>query len=84
MRDGKATDLTGQRFGRLVALERIPTPPFQANRNAWWLCVCDCGREHRVSSKALRSGNSVSCGCYRVERMREFGKIRKKPGMEVE
>ena len=80
----KAIDLTGKRFGRLVALERIPTPPLQTNRNAWWLCVCDCGREHRVSSRVLRNGHTVSCGCYRVACMREVGKSRKKPVMEVE
>lgn len=80
----KAIDLTGQRFGRLTVLERIPTPPRQATLGAWWLCVCDCGREHWVSRKALRSGNCVSCGCYREERMREVGKRGKKPVMEVE
>lgn len=80
----KAIDMTGQRFGRLVVLGRIPIPPFQENRNAWWLCMCDCGRGHRVSRKALLGGNCVSCGCYRAERMREIGKRGKKPVTEVE
>lgn len=77
----KAIDLTGQRFGRLVVLERIPTPKFYANRHVWWRCKCDCGNLYETSIHNLRT-RCRSCGCYRSERMREIGKYerRKKDG----
>ena len=36
---GKLIDLTGQRFGSLVVLER----DLSNKKNAKWLCQCDCG-----------------------------------------
>ena len=57
-------DITGQRFGRLLALERVGT---DNTRNSLWLCRCDCGVEVIVKSASLRSGNTRSCGCLRKE-----------------
>lgn len=56
-------DLTGQRYGRYVAVE-----PDDRRRGKWrthWICRCDCGRMSSVSVQNLRSGNSKSCGCAR-------------------
>jgi len=30
-------------------------------------CLCDCGKTTMVILSALRSGNTKSCGCYRVD-----------------
>lgn len=54
-------DLTGQRFGRLVAVERSGS---QCG-NATWLCRCDCGGQAVVSGLNLKSGHTKSCGCLR-------------------
>lgn len=57
-----ASDLSGQRFGMLVALERC------GNRNgkiALWKCMCDCGNECIVYASSLKRGLTKSCGCYR-------------------
>jgi hypothetical protein len=54
-------DLTGQRFGRLVALKEIG----RANGFVLWLCRCDCGSKTKVLSGNLRSGHSRSCGCMK-------------------
>ena len=56
-------DLSGQRFGRLVVVERV------ANRGtlAMWRCICDCGKETTVYATNLRRGFTKSCGCYRRE-----------------
>jgi len=56
-------DLTGQRFGRLVAIERAGT----RNGYALWKCKCDCGKETEVISNSLKRGLSKSCGCLRTE-----------------
>lgn len=61
-------DMTGQRFGRLVVIRRVPNKP---GSNAKWLCVCDCGKTTRVQCKSLRSGATKSCGCYRADYWRE-------------
>lgn len=59
---GKINDLTGMRFGNQVAISRAGSNNW---RGATWLCRCDCGNEHVVSSQKLLSGKSKSCGCLR-------------------
>ena len=54
-------DLTGQRFGRLLAVRAIPGSRDKPRR---WLCRCDCGGESQVVTRDLISGNTTSCGCY--------------------
>jgi len=60
----KKIDLTGQRFGRLVALHQdIREKPGRA----YWVCLCDCGKETTVRGGNLRSGDTRSCGCLSRE-----------------
>lgn len=54
-------DLTGQRFGRLVAVEA--TEMRGQGGATIWRCRCDCGREAMVSSSQLLKGARKSCGC---------------------
>ena len=61
---GRIKDLTGQRFGRLVAVELSKE---KTGRNACWVCMCDCGNYKTVSSSHLVSGRTRSCGCYMNE-----------------
>lgn len=56
-------DLTGQRFGRLVVVDRAEN----RNKRTMWNCVCDCGNKVIVGGKDMRSGKTVSCGCYHKE-----------------
>lgn len=70
-------DLTGQRFGRLIVVERAEdrfTP--KGLRQACWLCVCDCGAEKIVYGERLRKGWVVSCGCYQREKTVERNRAR--------
>lgn len=53
-------DLTGQRFGHLVALFRVPNGHTGRTR---WMCRCDCGSNHLVLSTCLKQGHVTSCGC---------------------
>jgi hypothetical protein len=61
----KADRLIGRRFGRLMVLARVGSHL----RKALWLCKCDCGKEAKVPTGALKSGNSLSCGCLQKETM---------------
>lgn len=56
-------DLSGQRFGRLVAIERV----VDSGSRGGWKCICDCGKDAFCATSNLTSGNSTSCGCRRFE-----------------
>lgn len=62
----RAIDISGQRFGRLVVLERAPRRG-RKNRRAIWVCQCDCGKRCESGADALRSGHTSSCGCLSVD-----------------
>lgn len=57
-------DLTGQRFGKLLAVK--PTEE-RKNGRIVWECQCDCGEAAYVLGTKLVSGNTKSCGCLRRE-----------------
>jgi hypothetical protein len=61
---GKFIDLTGQRFGRLVVIERAENNKF---KHSQWLCQCDCGNEKIITKNSLKSGSTKSCGCLQKE-----------------
>lgn len=54
-----ARDIKNQRFGKLIALERVPNK----NNKTYWKCQCDCGNLCEVSTNALISEHTQSCGC---------------------
>lgn len=58
----KSKDISGQRFGRWVALERIKEDPAARPK---WKSVCDCGTIGYIPYRRLTSGRSKSCGCLR-------------------
>lgn len=72
-----AIDLTGQRFGRLVAVRRVEQPANIANGHAWWEFRCDCGNTYIASNHNMKTGRTKSCGCLRAEKCREIGKKNK-------
>ena len=54
-------DLTGQRFGKLVALEKIE----RKGKTYFWKCQCDCGNICEKEAQYLLNGDTKSCGCLR-------------------
>ena len=58
-------DITGQRFGRLVAL--YPVTKDNSSKNTFWHCRCDCGNERDINTVNLVQGRTQSCGCQRQE-----------------
>lgn len=58
-------DISGNRYGRLVA---ISYHHFSAKqRQTFWLCQCDCGRKVIVGKSHLKDGHTKSCGCLQRE-----------------
>lgn len=62
---GPHRDLTGMRFGRLVAQRFLEERT--ASKKIQWLCRCDCGNESRVVGADLNNGTTKSCGCLQRE-----------------
>lgn len=58
-------NLQGQRFGRLIAIERKGS---SKHARALWLCTCDCGNQKIVQSDSLIQGRTRSCGCLDKEK----------------
>lgn len=75
----KAIDITGQRFGRLVARGPVERRDLGYTSYVLWHCDCDCGGSTRTTSSKVRSGYSSSCGCYSAEQLAE-GLISRKHG----
>ncbi len=62
-------NITGQRFGRLVA--QYPTEKRSGNKVVW-ACLCDCGKTAEAAINHLRDGRRVSCGCAKIAGNRRF------------
>ena len=65
-------DLTNQKFGRLIVIERTDDKFLPSGyHKTQWLCRCNCGNNKIVSSENLRNGHTTSCGCYQKQRASE-------------
>lgn len=75
----KAYDLKGKRFHSLVVIDRcnVKSPSGKIQ----WICECDCGSCLNVVTQHLVSGNTKTCGCGKVDRVRQLGKLNKKHGL---
>jgi hypothetical protein len=61
-------DLTGIKFGKLLALRLDSmTRTSHTTITKWW-CRCECGNELAVRRNGLVSGNSKTCGCSRRDK----------------
>lgn len=82
---GRCKDLTGQRFGKLIVIERAKVDEKEKHgKHAQWLCKCDCGNEVIVPSGRLKSGNTQSCGCLHKETVSKIGKNNLNPNITDE
>lgn len=61
----KLIDLTGKRFGLLTVLNRSTEKAVRVK----WQCHCECGNEIVVEGQHLRSGATISCGCYHKDEL---------------
>ena len=60
-------DLTGQKFDRLLVIEKIDKE-YSKNGQTRWKCLCDCGKYCERSTHTLLTINMYhSCGCYNME-----------------
>lgn len=64
-----AIDLTGKRFGKWVAKERIKSTK-EKRWETTYLCECDCGTIREIIGIYLTRGHTVNCGCEIIETKR--------------
>lgn len=69
-------DLTGMRFGRIVALKQTDK---RKGKRVIWLCKCDCGNVVERVGSSLKNGVR-SCGCIGKEKF-EINRIKPKHNM---
>ena len=66
-------DITGQRFGRLVAVCYTGKKTFPSG-NAIWQFKCDCGNTVERTRPDVKVSKTPSCGCYVKERASNLNK----------
>ena len=70
----KISQLSGKRFGRLVAIERDMSTQYK------YICKCDCGTIKSIDGYHLINGKIRSCGCLKrdttIARSTKHGKAR--------
>ena len=70
----KRLDIRGMKFGRLTAVEFVPTkrvrPNGRVENDGKWLCTCECGMTTMVYASDLTHGRTMSCGCLHDESSR--------------
>jgi hypothetical protein len=71
-------DLSGRRFGRLVALQKHGK---NKHGRTTWECVCDCGGSTVVTHSLLTRGATRSCGCLSTESRSANGRANRTHGL---
>lgn len=68
-------DISGQKFGKLTALEIVEHGG--SHKPVKWLCLCECGKTKVVDSQTLRRGYITDCGCKIRDRLvgKRFGRL---------
>lgn len=64
-------DITGERFGRLVAKEFLY---YDKNHRDCWRFFCDCGKEKVMPAANVKWGRVRSCGCLFKEHIEKINK----------
>ena len=60
--------LIGEKYGRLTVIADMGFSKYQQSQ---WRCDCSCGNTCVVLGNSLQSGATQSCGCLRIERVKQ-------------
>lgn len=60
-------ELEGKRFGKWTVIKYLRTD----NKNAIFLCECDCGTIRERKKRSILHDNSLSCGCAKWEMVKD-------------
>lgn len=65
---GRAKNIQGQKFGKLLALYRTKNK----GKITMWVAQCECGNIITVSSSNLQQQKTKSCGCLKLEKANDL------------
>lgn len=67
-------DLKGMIFGRLTVLYRANSRKSGSDNRSrvFWMCKCECGVMKEIQSSPLLQGNTKSCGCLSIEKIKNL------------
>lgn len=63
-RMSKYKDITNQKFGKLTVIKYAYS---DKRGDAYWECLCECGKISIVKGGGLRNNHTKSCGCLQKE-----------------
>ena len=73
----KPKEMVGKTFHRLTVLKELKE---RKGGSVCYECECVCGNNIEVKGKYLRNGDTKSCGCLNIERIKQQGYQNKKHG----
>lgn len=73
-------NLVGQKFGKLTVIKRDESKPKGHGKPVYWVCQCDCGNVISIRGIHLKTGHTVSCGCYLKQKGNHINEIGNKYG----
>ena len=56
---------SGDIFGLLTLIKKVPQPENKKRKGTYWLCECACGQQCIKHYQDLYSGDTKSCGCLK-------------------
>lgn len=62
----RVTDIVGKKYGRLTVISRDPC----RRGGIRWFCRCECGKEKSIIGARMKNGDTQSCGCLHLEKLR--------------
>lgn len=68
----------GKRFGMLTILRYIPVDehekmfPQLKFHDSYFECLCECGKIVIKNRRNMKAGKTISCGCFKTEKMKAF------------
>ena len=65
-------DEIGNKYGKLTVLKKDTA---KHNKQAYWICKCECGNTISVLGTHLRKGHTQSCGCIKSKGEEKIAKI---------
>lgn len=74
------SQMIGKKFGRLLVLKETDE---RKDRRIVYKCLCDCGNITFVTGKNLRNGNTKSCGCLSVDKLKQRSTIHGKTNTKL-
>lgn len=67
-------EMIGKKFGKLTVISECSKHDKFGYKV--YKCLCDCGNITYVNSNKLKTGNTKSCGCLRIDKQTKHGKYK--------